>query len=91
MLTSLYIENIAVARRLDVPLGEGFTVITGKTGAGKSILIDSLLLLFDSRTGEALALIDADWITTMRTGAVAAISVPPLNSPIAVRKRARVV
>ena len=41
---------------------------------GATPLLDSLLLLFDSRTGEALALMDADWITTMRTGAVAALA-----------------
>lgn len=38
----------------------------------------SNLMLFDSRTGQMLALIDADWITAMRTGAVAALSVNTL-------------
>ena len=59
MLSNLHIENIAVARRLDIDFSSGFTVITGKTGAGKSIIIDSLLLLCGSkhtrdliRTGE---------------------------------------
>lgn len=37
--------------------------------------LDSKLLLLDSKTGEFLALMDADWITTMRTGAVAAHSI----------------
>ena len=54
MLSSLSIENIAVARQLDISLGEGFTVITGRTGAGKSILIDSLLLLCGAKNGREL-------------------------------------
>lgn len=37
--------------------------------------LDSSLLLFDALTGETLALMDADWITAMRTGAVAAHSI----------------
>ena len=54
MLSSLSIENIAVARQLDLSLGGGFTVITGRTGAGKSILIDSLLLLCGAKNGREL-------------------------------------
>ena len=54
MLSSLSIENIAVARQLDISFGEGFTVITGRTGAGKSILIDSLLLLCGAKNGREL-------------------------------------
>ena len=54
MLGNLYIENIAVARELDIPFGKGFTVITGQTGAGKSILIDSLLLLGGAKNGREL-------------------------------------
>ncbi len=54
MICSLYIENIAVAKRLDIELSGGFTVITGKTGAGKSIIIDSLLLLCGSKSGREL-------------------------------------
>ena len=54
MLSSLSIENIAVARQLDISFDEGFTVITGRTGAGKSILIDSLLLLSGAKNGREL-------------------------------------
>ncbi len=54
MISSLYIENIAVAKRLDIEFESGFTVITGKTGAGKSIVIDSLLLLCGSKSGRDL-------------------------------------
>lgn len=42
MLTQLTIENIAVIERADVSFLSGMTVLTGETGAGKSILIDSI-------------------------------------------------
>ena len=54
MLSNLSIENIAVAKRIDVPLCGGFTVITGKTGAGKSVLISSLLLLCGAKNGREM-------------------------------------
>ena len=54
MLWSLYIENIAVAKRLEISFKEGFTVLTGKTGAGKSIIIDSLLLLCGAKNAREL-------------------------------------
>lgn len=64
MLLSLHIENIALIRRLDIDFGPHFNVLTGETGAGKSILIDSIGLLlgdrFDRsliRTGENEALV----------------------------------
>ncbi len=54
MLWNLYIENIAVAKQLDITFRDGFTVITGQTGAGKSIVIDSLLLLCGAKNGKEL-------------------------------------
>ena len=45
MLASLHIENIAVIKKMDADFSDGFTVLTGETGAGKSILIDSIALL----------------------------------------------
>lgn len=50
MLRSLHIENIAVIRTADVDFDAGFSVLTGETGAGKSILIDSINLLLGNRT-----------------------------------------
>ncbi|MBQ1243637.1 MAG: AAA family ATPase, partial [Clostridia bacterium] len=41
MLTSLKIENIAVIEQAEILFGEGLNVLTGETGAGKSIVIDS--------------------------------------------------
>ena len=43
MLQSLHIENMAIISSLDVELDRGLLVITGETGAGKSVVIDSLL------------------------------------------------
>lgn len=66
MLRSLYIENIAVARQLNVDLSPGFTVITGETGAGKSVMIDCLALITGGksqremiRTGAERAVVSA--------------------------------
>ncbi len=42
MLSSLYIENLAVIERVSIDFEKGFTVFTGETGAGKSILIDAI-------------------------------------------------
>ncbi len=54
MLQSLHIENIAVIKRVDVELGNGLTVLTGETGAGKSILIDSVNLLLGGKFNREL-------------------------------------
>ena len=45
MLSSLHIENLAVIRSLNADFDAGFTVITGETGAGKSVMMESLYLL----------------------------------------------
>ena len=42
MLTQLHIENIAVIEKADIEFGKGLTVLTGETGAGKSIVIDAI-------------------------------------------------
>lgn len=54
MLTSLHIENIAVIRKADVDFTSGFCVLTGETGAGKSLLIDSINLLMGGRVSRDL-------------------------------------
>lgn len=66
MLASLHIENIAVIRQLDVDFSPGFTVLTGETGAGKSVMIDSIRLLLGAkaergiiRHGEESAMVSA--------------------------------
>ena len=49
MLLSLHIENMAVIKTLDVDFSRGFTVVTGETGAGKSVMIESLRLLMGGK------------------------------------------
>ena len=49
MLRLLSIRNFAVVEALDVELDAGFTVLTGETGAGKSILLDALALILGGR------------------------------------------
>lgn len=54
MLRSLQIKNIAVIKSADIGMGNAFTVLTGETGAGKSIIIDSISLLMGSRAPREL-------------------------------------
>lgn len=49
MLTQLYIRDFAIVHKLDLALDRGLTVLTGETGAGKSILIDALALALGER------------------------------------------
>ncbi len=51
MLRSLRIENFALIDQLDLSLGEGLTVLTGETGAGKSILLDAIDTVLGGRVG----------------------------------------
>ena len=49
MLTALSIRDVVLIERLDLSFGPGLTVLTGETGAGKSILLDSLGLALGAR------------------------------------------
>lgn len=49
MLISLHVENLAVIKSIDVDFTEGFCALTGQTGAGKSIIIDSIKLLLGAK------------------------------------------
>jgi len=65
MLLALSIQNVALIDKVELQFEEGFNVLTGETGAGKSIVIDSVLLLLGSRasrdiirTGEEKAIVE---------------------------------
>ena len=76
MLTGLSIREVVLIERLDLSFGPGLTVLTGETGAGKSILLDSLGLALGARAESGL----------VRTGAeqasVTASFAPPSNHPV---------
>ena len=66
MLRSLYIQNYALIEQLDISFENGFSVITGETGAGKSIILGAIGLLLGARadlkalrTGAAKCIIEA--------------------------------
>lgn len=54
MLQTLHIENIALIRQLEMDFSRGFHALTGETGAGKSILIDSIGLLIGAKADKTL-------------------------------------
>lgn len=60
MLRELHIKNIAVIEEVTISFGEGFHVLTGETGAGKSILIDSINMALGERTAKDLIRTGAD-------------------------------
>lgn len=95
MLSFLRISGLALIEELELPLGPGFTVITGETGAGKSILVDALGLLRGGRaradlvrTGREEAQIEAVWSLPAedeRAGALAAQG-RPVEDGVLVRR-----
>ena len=69
MLDLLHIENIAVIEQADIEFGRGLNVLTGETGAGKSIIIDAIGAILGGRTSKEL----------VRTGAQSALISAELN------------
>lgn len=65
MLKRLKIENLAIIEDLSVEFKPGMTALTGQTGAGKSLLIDSLKLLFGTRADSDLIRYGADEATVL--------------------------
>lgn len=69
MLKHLWITNLAIIENVDFELSDGFSVLTGATGAGKSLVIDSLSLLLGARasselirTGEDKAILKGEFV-----------------------------
>ncbi len=60
MLNELHIENIAVIEKADIAFSRGLNVLTGETGAGKSIIIDSIGAVLGGRTSRELVRRGAD-------------------------------
>ncbi|HEY2798795.1 MAG TPA: DNA repair protein RecN [Thermoanaerobaculia bacterium] len=63
MLRRLRIKNLAIVEDVELELGEGLTVVTGETGAGKSILVDALALLAGGRGSSELIREGSDRLT----------------------------
>lgn len=75
MLTQLHIENIAVIEKLDLTLENGLLVLTGETGAGKSIIIDSINMVLGERANKEL-------IRTSKNSAYVSAVFEQLNSGV---------
>lgn len=54
MLSSLYVKDFAIVEEVELTLGRGLTVISGETGAGKSLLVDALLYLGGARADASM-------------------------------------
>ncbi len=67
MLTHLYIKNYALIRQLDIQFHNGFSVITGETGAGKSIILGAVSILLGQRVDSKSVMDDADRCTIEAT------------------------
>ena len=60
MLRTLYIENIAVIEKTSIDFENGLNVLTGETGAGKSIIIDAINAIMGQRTSKEIIRTEAD-------------------------------
>lgn len=60
MLTSLYVRHFAVVEAAEIAFGPGLTVVSGETGAGKSLLVDALMLLAGTRADSGMVRAGSD-------------------------------
>src|ERR1044072_1176537 len=70
MLTHIQIRDFAIIDAVELELGPGLTVLTGETGAGKSILVDALLLSAGGRAGAVVVRHGADRAEVSATFAI---------------------
>jgi DNA repair protein RecN (Recombination protein N) len=97
MLKLLRINNIAIIAELELEFGSGLTLLTGETGAGKSILIDALGLLFGARaspelirTGEERAVVEAVFESNAAAQASEAHGLPVDGDEVVLRREIHV-
>jgi DNA repair protein RecN (Recombination protein N) len=76
MILELNVENIAILERCRLPLGPGFTAMTGETGAGKSLLIDSIQLALGGRA-------DSDLVRAGAARGIVTMTADLTDNPIA--------
>ncbi|MCC7117208.1 MAG: DNA repair protein RecN [Anaerolineales bacterium] len=60
MLTELHIQNFAIIDKLDLRFGAGLIILTGETGAGKSIILDAVVMLIGGKADPAFVRADSD-------------------------------
>ncbi|NJC98568.1 MAG: DNA repair protein RecN [Anaerolineae bacterium] len=60
MLTELHIQNFAIIDKLDLRFGSGLIILTGETGAGKSIILDAVMMLIGGKADTTFVRTDAD-------------------------------
>jgi DNA repair protein RecN (Recombination protein N) len=80
MLVSLYVKDFAIVSEVEIALGAGLTVVSGETGAGKSLLVDALLFLIGARADAGMVRFDCagsvplgDWVKFNRQEANATL------------------
>lgn len=74
MILELSVENLAILERAQVALGPGLTVLTGETGAGKSLLVDAIELAFGARA-------DSDLVRAGATRATVSVAIDLSDAP----------
>ena len=74
MIQELSVENLAIIERAQIALGPGLTVLTGETGAGKSLLMDAVELAFGSRA-------DSDLVRSGSRRAAVTVAIDISNEP----------
>src|SRR5258705_5281850 len=60
MLTELHIQNFAIIDKLDLRFGPGLIILTGETGAGKSIILDAVVMLIGGKADTTFVRTDSD-------------------------------
>ncbi|MBS2030971.1 MAG: DNA repair protein RecN [Deltaproteobacteria bacterium] len=93
MLTTLRIQNLAIVDQLEVELAPGLNVVTGETGAGKSILVDAVQLLLGGRAqpdavraGASEAVVEGHFAGEGIDARLSALGLPSANDELLVRR-----